>query len=123
MKQEIIRFDHWGQKVYSCQKKHRATKKKIEQQLPTDNNQELNTEQYMNKKLIRLTEQDLHKIVKESVDKILKEMDLNPRMNNFDAYGRRLISKSRTPNSPRSGYYNPRTYERDETKESTHDEI
>jgi hypothetical protein len=29
----------------------------------------------MNKKLIRLTEQDLHKIVKESVNKILTEMD------------------------------------------------
>ena len=27
----------------------------------------------MNKKLIRLTEQDLHRIVKESVNKILKE--------------------------------------------------
>ena len=27
----------------------------------------------MNKKLIRLTESDLHKIVKESVDRILKE--------------------------------------------------
>ena len=29
----------------------------------------------MNKKLIRLTEQDLHRIVKESVNKILKEGD------------------------------------------------
>ena len=37
------------------------------------NNQELNTEQYMDKKLIRLTESDLHKIVKESVNKILNE--------------------------------------------------
>ena len=27
----------------------------------------------MNKKLIRLTEQDLHRIVKESVNKIVKE--------------------------------------------------
>lgn len=55
-------------------KKHRAAKKKREQQLPTDNNnQELNTEQYMNKKLIRLTERDLHRIVKESVNRILKE--------------------------------------------------
>lgn len=35
------------------------------------NNQELNTEQYMDKKLIRLTENDLHKIVKESVNKVL----------------------------------------------------
>ena len=39
------------------------------------NNQELNTEQYMNKKLIRLTEGDLHRIVKESVQKILNEAD------------------------------------------------
>lgn len=37
------------------------------------NNQELNTEQYMDKKLIRLTESDLHKIVKESVNRVLKE--------------------------------------------------
>lgn len=37
------------------------------------NNQELNTEQYMNKKLIRLTESDLHRIVKESVNRILRE--------------------------------------------------
>ena len=29
----------------------------------------------MNKKLIRLTEQDLHRIVKESVDKILRESE------------------------------------------------
>ena len=29
----------------------------------------------MNKKLIRLTESDLHRIVKESVDKILSESD------------------------------------------------
>ena len=57
----------------------------------------------MNKKLIRLTESDLHRIVKESVGKILKEMDLNPRMNMnaFDAHGRGLTSKSHTPNSPR----------------------
>ena len=40
----------------------------------TENKQELNTEQYMNKKLIRLTESDLHKIVKESVNRILNNM-------------------------------------------------
>jgi hypothetical protein len=57
-------------------KKHRAAKKKREQH--TDNNQELNTEQYMNKKLIRLTESDLHRIVKESVNRILSEIDLIP---------------------------------------------
>lgn len=55
-------------------KKHRAAKKKRELQQPTDNNnQELNTEQYMNKKLIRLTEGDLHRIVKESVNMVLNE--------------------------------------------------
>ena len=37
-----------------------------------DNNK-LNTEQYMNKKQIRLTESDLKQIVKESVNKILNE--------------------------------------------------
>ena len=50
----------------------------------------------MNKKLIRLTESDLHRIVKESVGKILKEMDLNPRMSTHDAYGRGLSRKSDT---------------------------
>ena len=34
----------------------------------------------MNKKLIRLTEQDIHRIVKESVNRILKESD------EWDAY-------------------------------------
>ena len=45
-----------------------------------DNNK-LNTEQYMNKKQIRLTESDLKQIVKESVNKILNEVtwyDANP---------------------------------------------
>jgi len=36
-------------------------------------NNELNTYYNMNKKLIRLTEGDLHNIVKESIKKILKE--------------------------------------------------
>jgi len=55
------------------------------------------------KKLIRLAESDIHRIVKESVGKILKEMNLNPnpRMNSFDAHGRGLTSKSHMPNSPR----------------------
>jgi len=35
----------------------------------------------MNKKLIRLTENDLHKIVKESVDKILSESEIGDRVN------------------------------------------
>ena len=35
----------------------------------------------MNKKLIRLTESDLHRIVKESVKKILKESRLKSNLN------------------------------------------
>lgn len=50
------------------------------------NNQELNTERYMNKNLIRLTEQDLHRIVKESVKRVLKESD------NFKPTGYRTVS-------------------------------
>ena len=38
-------------------------------------NEQINTYYNMNKKLIKLTESDLHKIVKESVDKILNEID------------------------------------------------
>ena len=38
-------------------------------------NKQYNTNTNMNKKLIRLTESDLHLIVKESVNKILKEVD------------------------------------------------
>ena len=34
----------------------------------------------MNKKLIRLTESDLHRIVKESVNKILKESKITPNL-------------------------------------------
>ena len=44
------------------------------------NNQEnkrLNCNKNMNKKLIRLTESDLHRIVKESVNKVLNEVQLN----------------------------------------------
>ena len=40
-----------------------------------NNNQELNCNTNMNKKLIRLTESDLHKIVKESVNRVLTELD------------------------------------------------
>lgn len=39
----------------------------------TNDNNKLNCNTNMNKKLIRLTEQDLHKIVKESVNRVLKE--------------------------------------------------
>ena len=38
------------------------------------NNQTLNCNRNMNKKLIRLTEQDLHRIVKESVNRIINEI-------------------------------------------------
>ena len=55
-------------------KKHRAAKKKRKLQQPTDNdNQELNTEQYMNKKLKKLTESYLHRVVSESIYKVIKE--------------------------------------------------
>ena len=37
------------------------------------NNKNINYNRNMNKKLIRLTESDLHRIVKESVTSILKE--------------------------------------------------
>lgn len=40
----------------------------------------LNTYYNMNKKLIRLTEGDLHRIVKESVKKILKEEEVNGQL-------------------------------------------
>ena len=46
----------------------------------------------MSKKLIRLTESDLHRIVKESIGKILKEMDLTPKW-----IGSRHASKSHIP--------------------------
>ena len=38
-----------------------------------NNQQQINCNRNMNKKLIRLTEQDLHRIVKESVNKVLNE--------------------------------------------------
>ena len=43
----------------------------------TNDNNKLNCNTNMNKKLIRLTESDLHKIVKESVNKILRESILS----------------------------------------------
>lgn len=43
------------------------------------NNQTLNCNRNMNKKLIRLTESDLHRIVKESVNKILNEIGDTPQ--------------------------------------------
>ena len=46
----------------------------MEEPLEIDNNYK-NESRYMNKKLIRLTESDLHRIVKESVNKILMEVN------------------------------------------------
>ena len=43
----------------------------------------------MNKKLIRLTENDLHKIVKESVDRVLKE---GKKTNNKKNYFRKMYN-------------------------------
>ena len=50
----------------------------VQQNTETNNNNDIKTENIrMNKKLIRLTENDLHKIVKESINKTLNEMDEN----------------------------------------------
>lgn len=47
---------------------------KVQQNIETNQNNNIKKEHYMyNKKLIRLTEGDLHRIVKESVNRILKE--------------------------------------------------
>ena len=46
----------------------------------------------MNKNLIKLTEGDLHKIIKESVKSILKEMDNSQYSNNADNIGREFIN-------------------------------
>ena len=47
----------------------------------TNDNNKLNCNTNMNKKLIRLTESDLHRIVKKSVSKILKESYADDRYN------------------------------------------
>lgn len=46
---------------------------------PMKSNNQLNCNLNMNKKLIRLTESDLHRIVKESVNKILNEIGDTPK--------------------------------------------
>jgi hypothetical protein len=46
----------------------------------------------MNKKLIRLTESDLHKIVKESVNRILSEMNEGKYVNNKPYQGKDPIA-------------------------------
>lgn len=51
----------------------------------TNNNQEnINCNRIMNKKLIRLTESDLHRIVRESVNKVLNERIEGERESNLD---------------------------------------
>ena len=47
-------------------------RQEMEEPVEIDDNYK-NESRYMNKKLIRLTESDLHRIVKESVNKVLKE--------------------------------------------------
>ena len=55
----------------------------MEYGMPADD--ETNESKNMNKRLIRLTESDLHKIVKESVKRVLKEDDTqNLGINNYD---------------------------------------
>ena len=53
----------------------------------------------MNKRLIRLTEQDLHRIVKESVNRILSEVEIVPNPN-----GHRAYAATEQPRSYRRGY-------------------
>ena len=68
----------------------------------------------MNKKLIRLTENDLHKIVKESVNKILKEWwdEDGDWVNDDDGdYGEELDTEGKlTPNKYRHHKYKKRGY-------------
>ena len=84
----------------------------------------------MNKKLIRLTESDLHRIVKESVNKVLNEIGgtssgfydrmlqkynrFNDGSNNpYSDEGRYYRHLETEPQGiGESKYYNPRTYER-----------
>ena len=52
----------------------------------------------MNKKLIRLTEQDLHRIVKESVDRILRENEENEGLGKWVRAGIDAASKKQRSN-------------------------
>lgn len=52
---------------------------KFAYQMGDNNKQELNCNTNMNKKLIRLTESDLHRIVKESVNRVLNEIGNTPK--------------------------------------------
>ena len=51
----------------------------------------------MNKKLIRLTESDLHRIVKESVNKVLNEIGDTP-------YGQYMLGRAYSRELERTGY-------------------
>lgn len=48
--------------------------------IPLNENKQYNKKRNMNKKLIKLTETDLHRIVKESVKKVLKESNITPNL-------------------------------------------
>ena len=48
-----------------------------------DENKQYNTNRNMNKKLIRLTEQDLHRIVKESAKRVLRENSIDIDDDNY----------------------------------------
>ena len=51
-------------------------RQEVEEPVEIDDNYK-NESRHMNKKLIRLTEQDLHRIVKESVNRVIKEEHYN----------------------------------------------
>ena len=71
----------------------------------------------MNKKLIRLTESDLHRIVKESVNRVLSEAQYTPKkLASVDFYGKELLEKYRVL------CMRMKSYERDLRYELTPDE-
>ena len=95
----------------------------------------------MKQQLYRITEQDLQKMIKESVNRIINEIGgassgfydrtmqkynrFNDDSNNpYSDEGRYYRHLETEPQGIEEGrYYNPRTYERDESKEFTHDDI
>ena len=60
----------------------------------------------MNKKLIRLTESDLHRIVKESVEKILVENSVNEGLFDFFKKNKQQQPKPKQLELPRGVYQN-----------------
>ena len=58
----------------------------------------------MNKKLIRLTESDLHQIVKESVNKILNELDYQTYMSARDKAAERMDNPSLSKDARNKAY-------------------